>query len=80
MLPVASEINPIATGANAPPIMAITIKDAAIFVSSPKSLIPKAKIVGNIIDIKNGTPTTAYKAICPDVRRAIVNNSIVMDE
>jgi hypothetical protein len=53
--PVASEILPISNGKTAPPTIDIIMKDEAIFVSSPRSLIPNANIVGNMMDIKNGT-------------------------
>ncbi len=47
-----SAINPISGGQKAPPATAITRNDDPFFVSVPKSLIPSAKIVGNITDIK----------------------------
>jgi hypothetical protein len=36
------------------------------FVSGPRSCIPNAKIVGNIIDIKKAIPIIAYNVIMPD--------------
>ena len=65
MLPVSSEIKPINTAPKPPPIMDITRNDEAIFVSSPKPFIPSAKIVGNMMDMKNGTHITVYTAIAP---------------
>ena len=47
-----SAMYPINGGQKAPPATAITRKDEPFFVSVPKSLIPKAKIVGNMTDIK----------------------------
>ena len=78
MLPVLSEIKPIISGATAPPIIDITRKDEAIFVSSPRPLIPKANIVGNMIDIKKGTAITAYTATVPDVVNATVSSTKFM--
>lgn len=53
---VLSAISPIIGGKIAPPTIDITIKEEALFVSGPRSLIPNANIVGNIIDIKKKTP------------------------
>ena len=38
----------------APPTIDITIKEEAILLSSPRSFIPNANMVGNMIDIKKG--------------------------
>lgn len=65
-----------ANGANAPPTIDITSNEDAIFVSSPNSFIPKANIVGNMIDMKKGTAMTEYTAIFPEVFNAITNNKI----
>lgn len=51
-----SETWPINGGKTAPPTIAITINDAAFLVCGPRSLIPSAKIVGNMIDMKKNTP------------------------
>ncbi len=51
-IPKRPPIRPISGGQNAPPATAITRNEAPFLVSGPKSLIPKAKIVGNMIDIK----------------------------
>ncbi len=51
-IPKLSAINPIMAGNKAPPTMDITINEEAFLVCTPKSLMPNAKIVGNIIDIK----------------------------
>lgn len=53
---VLSAINPITGGKTAPPTIDITIKDEAFFVFGPRSLIPSANMVGNMIDIKKNTP------------------------
>lgn len=50
-----SAIHPMNIGKIAPPTIAITINDEAFLVFSPKSLIPKAKMVGNMIDIRKNT-------------------------
>jgi hypothetical protein len=55
-----SAIQPISGGKIAPPTIAITIKEDAFFVLGPRSLIPNANMVGNMIDIKKNTP---YKPI-----------------
>ena len=55
MLPVLSDIIPMNKGMTAPPTMDITRKEEAILLSSPSPLIPSAKMVGNMIDIKKGT-------------------------
>jgi len=47
-----SAINPIKGGQKAPPATAMTKKEEPFLVSVPKLEIPRAKIVGNIIDIK----------------------------
>lgn len=51
-----SAINPITGGKTAPPTIDITINEDAFFVLGPRSFIPRAKIVGNIIDMKKNTP------------------------
>ncbi len=43
---------PIIGGQKAPPATAITKKEEPRFVNGPSPRIPKAKIVGNISDIK----------------------------
>src|SRR5882757_6075037 len=78
MLPVLSEINPINRGVKAPPIIDITRKEDASLVSSPKSLIPSAKIVGNMIDIKKGVAMTAYTATSPLVDNAMISKVILI--
>jgi hypothetical protein len=47
-----SAIYPIRGGQKAPPATAITRNEDPFLVNVPKSLIPSAKIVGNITDIK----------------------------
>src|SRR5215203_2448748 len=75
--PVALEILPINKGKKAPPTMDITRNEEAIFVSSPRRLIPSANIVGNIIDIKNGTHINAYTATFPFVNTASESKRIL---
>src|SRR4030095_7581060 len=78
MLPVLSDISPIIGGIIAPPTIDITRKAEAILLSSPRPLIPKAKIVGNIIDIKKGAASNAYTAVFPDMVTATVSNKILI--
>ena len=66
-----SAIQPINGGKTAPPTIDITMKDDAFLVFGPKSLIPRANIVGNIIDIKKKTPYKLIKEIHP--RPALTN-------
>ena len=47
-----SPIHPISIGLNAPPATLITRNDDARFVCTPIPSSPRAKIVGNIIDMK----------------------------
>lgn len=47
-----SESKPVRGGSTAPPTMAIITKPEPSFTCSPKFLIDKAKIVGNMMDIK----------------------------
>ena len=79
MLPVLSEISPMSNGASPPPMIDITRNDEASLVSSPSSLIPSAKIVGNMMDIKNGTAITVYTAAYPFVVNATVNSTILIN-
>ena len=65
MLLVKSETKPNAKGRIAPPTIAMTIKDEPVLVWTPRPVIPSEKIVGNIIDIKNDTPMSAYIVIKP---------------
>ncbi len=55
-IPYASDTAPIKGGNTAPPATAITRKEAPSLVFFPRDLIDRAKIVGNIIDIKKKTP------------------------
>ena len=63
---VISEIHPINGGNTAPPTMDMTMKDEAFLVCGPKLLIPRAKMVGNMIDIKKKTPYNAIMDINPN--------------
>ncbi|MNY70655.1 hypothetical protein D3C86_2088340 [compost metagenome] len=48
------------------------------FVSLPRSLIPREKMVGNMIDIKKAIPITAYNAIVPlDVMATIHKMTLI---
>ena len=69
-----SAIHPITGGKTAPPTMAITINDEAFFVFGPKSLIPNANMVGNMIDIKKKTPYKLINEIHPSPALTNGNN------
>ena len=58
-------------GSTAPPTIDIIRRLDPGFVSAPISCIPNAKIVGNIIDIKNAMPIMAYTVIIPVPKMAI---------
>src|SRR4030042_5060073 len=47
-----SAIRPMMTGMIAPPTIDITRNEDAFLVNGPRSFIPRAKIVGNMTDIK----------------------------
>ena len=66
MLLVLSDINPSKGGKIAPPTIDMMMRLEPAFVSGPRSFMPNAKMVGNIIDIKNAIPITAYNVIMPD--------------
>jgi len=51
-MPTLSAMIPIKGGTSAPPTIAMIIKDEPNFVCVPKSFTPKAKMVGNMIDMK----------------------------
>ena len=53
-------------GMIAPPTIDMISKLEAGFVSEPAPSIPNAKIVGNMIDIKNVIKTNAYNVEIPD--------------
>ncbi len=57
LIPKLSASQPIAGVMNAPPATAITSKEDARLVWAPKFLMPREKMVGNIIDIKNWQAT-----------------------
>ena len=65
MLLVLSAIKPSNGGRTAPPTMDIIMRLEPAFVSAPISCMPKAKMVGNIIDIKKAITITAYNVIIP---------------
>jgi hypothetical protein len=67
-------------GKIAPPTIAITIHEEAFFVFSPKSLIPKAKIVGNMMDMKKKIRNREIIENQPMLRLTIGSSSIHMAE
>ena len=64
------------TGIIAPPTIDIISQDEPGLVSSPIPLIPNAKIVGNMMDIKKPKPPSAYTIIGPVPKTAIKHNTI----
>ena len=56
---------PMNGAAIAPPTMDITISDEPSFVCSPSPRIPRAKIVGNPIDMKKKLANMAYIPVLP---------------
>ena len=69
-----SAIAPINGGQKAPPATAITKNDDPFFVKAPKSRIPNAKIVGNIIDIKKYVENNAITEIVPKPKTTVKTN------
>jgi len=65
MLRVASKISPISGVNTAPPTIAMMIIDPPSFVLGPSFLIPKAKIVGNISDMKKLVKKIAHSPTQP---------------
>ena len=80
MLFVLSAIYPSIGGKIAPPTIDMIIKLDPDFVSIPRSCIPKAKMVGNIIDIKKEMPITAYNVIIPDAKIVTRHKRILKTE
>lgn len=64
-IPELSAIAPMSGGQKAPPATAITKKEEPFFVSEPRSLMPRAKIVGNITDIKKYVLNKAITEVQP---------------
>ncbi len=75
---IASEMRPIITGKMAPPTIDIMINEEPSFVFEPSPRMPREKIVGNMIDIKNSTPVNAYTEILPCEATAPISNIILM--
>ena len=69
-----SAIKTINIGKIAPPTIAMTINDAHFFVFSPRSLMPRAKIVGNMIDMKKKIRNNAIIETHPKLKLTIGNN------
>ena len=61
MLWRASAMSPISGVRTAPPTIAITSNDPPSLVLGPKPFSPRAKIVGNISDMKKLVANSAYK-------------------
>ena len=77
MLWVVSEMCPIIGVHTAPPIMAIIIIDPPIFVFGPRPFTPKAKMVGNISDIKKLDITKSQTPKIPGIKMATVTITIL---
>ena len=73
-------MSPISTGKNAPPATAITTNDEPISVSSLMSSMANEKIVGNMMDSKNGTANNAHTAISDFTNVATANNATQINE
>jgi hypothetical protein len=60
-----SDTLPMITGNIAPPTIAIISKEEPSLVFDPRPRMPREKIVGNMMDIKNSTPIKAYTGNFP---------------
>jgi len=76
MLLVGSKTRPIKGVNTAPPIIAITMNEPAIFVFGPRPFKPSAKIVGNISDIKKLVRNTAQSPNEPGNSMAMPTSTI----
>ena len=63
------------TGNTAPPTIAMMTHEAPCFVLGPRPLMLSEKIVGNMTDIKNSTPTNAYIDKVPFRKMASSNST-----
>ena len=79
-MPYLSAIKPIIDGNKAPPTIDITINEAAFLVLSPKSLIPKAKMVGNMIDIQKKITYNAIRETQPKFMLTTGNKAMAIIE
>ena len=62
----------------APPTIDIINKLEAGFVSAPAPSIPKAKIVGNMMDMKKVSTTNAYNVEIPDPKITQIVRAMLM--
>ena len=77
---VISAVQPINIGKIAPPTIDITIKEAPSLVFSPRSLIPNANMVGNMIDIKKKIKKRAMIEAKPSFKLTMGNSKQHMSE
>ena len=77
-LVVVSEIRPMIGVQTAPPTMAIMMNDPPNFVFTPNPLTPRAKIVGNISDIKKLVVIKDHPPIPLGKKTAIETKIILM--
>src|SRR6266403_1884 len=68
----ASEMRPMIGGMTPPPMMAITRSEEPRLVNGPRSLMPKEKMVGNMMEWKNPMRTTDQTEIRPVASKATV--------
>jgi hypothetical protein len=74
-----SEINPIKAVSTAPPMMLITRKEEAVFVSVPSPFKEFAKIVGNMTDMKKLVIVSAKTPACePAAKATQTSNTFAM--
>ncbi|MNT86515.1 hypothetical protein D3C72_2268100 [compost metagenome] len=70
---------PITGGNIAPPTIDMMIRLLPSLVSLPRSLMPREKIVGNMIDIKKAIPITETSAIVPPEVIAIPHKTTLIN-
>ena len=70
-----SAIQPMNIGKMAPPTIDITIKEDAFLVFSPSPFIPRAKMVGNMMDMKKKIRKSERIENQPILRLTIGNSS-----
>ena len=78
ILCVLSDIKPIIGGKTAPPTIAMTINDPPSLVFSPSPLIPNAKMVGNMSDIKKLVRNMDHTPAHPGIKIAISTRVILV--
>jgi len=64
-------------GMSAPPMIAMTMNEAASFERLPRPKIPSAKIVGNMIDMKKKLRKRAMSEIQPSLRAMTAMSTVL---